>query len=549
MHGIDLRSGAGKGRRFTLDLRKRVVGVVSPATLAALSGTFTLAEDASAGTVAGALSGKTVGSTLSLADDAGGRVALSGSNVVRGATALDYDTATSHAFTVRETLAGATNTPRDTVLSLAVTNVLDAATLGTLALSDAAWVTGTSESGTITGATVGSTITGSGLPTGFTINGAARTWAWDGTGSVSSGNLTLTETLADSPNSPKANSIAFAITAPATLSAGSIAFDTANGWTAGQNLPAIAITLPADGTVSVGDFYRIAYGTSSTLTGATNAPWHEITSDDVLNETLGMAYSWGIAQLPSGTEYMAVQFGRGADAASITLTSLLSNIINDTYSALASFTAASTQPVAVNNSFAASVWTFAAADFVAAGYPVIAVKLNTTSRTISSVVLKSAGAAGADITFTQVAVTGSGTTHALYVGNAVVAASGSYVPVVTLSGTSDWVGILCGTLKTTTPTPSGTAIKNTASTANPVVTSSALTVPANGIGVAFASLQGSSPLTANSGTLLATGMNGNAGLARDTGAISKQATAGSWTPSFNEASQNSNSIVAAAWSA
>jgi hypothetical protein len=55
-------------------------------------------------------------------------------------------------------------------------------TLGALTFSSTAFTIGTSASGTITGATIGSTITASGLPTGLTINGAARTWAWDGTG-------------------------------------------------------------------------------------------------------------------------------------------------------------------------------------------------------------------------------------------------------------------------------------------------------------------------------------------------------------------------------
>jgi hypothetical protein len=100
-------------------------------TLSALSGTFSLPESANAGDIAGALSGKTSGSTLSLTDDAGGRVALSGGNVVRGATALDWETATSHSFTVRETLAGATNTPRDTVLSLGVSNATEVTISGT----------------------------------------------------------------------------------------------------------------------------------------------------------------------------------------------------------------------------------------------------------------------------------------------------------------------------------------------------------------------------------------------------------------------------------
>lgn len=91
-------------------------------TLAALSGTFTLAENAEQDDVAGSITGKTSGSALSLLDDAGGRVALDGLNVVRGAVALDYEDADEIEFTVRETLGAATNTPRDTVLTLTVTD-------------------------------------------------------------------------------------------------------------------------------------------------------------------------------------------------------------------------------------------------------------------------------------------------------------------------------------------------------------------------------------------------------------------------------------------
>jgi len=94
-------------------------------TLQVLTGAFSLAENAVAGAVAGAVGGKTVDSTLSVFADAGGRVALSGLNIIRGVTALDFETATSHSFTVRETLAGGANSPRDTVFSLAVTNVND----------------------------------------------------------------------------------------------------------------------------------------------------------------------------------------------------------------------------------------------------------------------------------------------------------------------------------------------------------------------------------------------------------------------------------------
>lgn len=73
-------------------------------------------------TVVGAIVGATGGSTLSLIDDAGGRFALDGFNIVAGATATDYDTATSHNITLRETLADSSNSPRDSVVTITVTD-------------------------------------------------------------------------------------------------------------------------------------------------------------------------------------------------------------------------------------------------------------------------------------------------------------------------------------------------------------------------------------------------------------------------------------------
>jgi hypothetical protein len=71
-------------------------------------------------TVVGALQDTAVGSTLSMIDTAGGRFKLSGSNVVAGATATDFDTLTSHNITVRETLADSSNSPRDSVIAITV---------------------------------------------------------------------------------------------------------------------------------------------------------------------------------------------------------------------------------------------------------------------------------------------------------------------------------------------------------------------------------------------------------------------------------------------
>lgn len=97
-------------------------------TLAALAlSASTLAENSPSGTVVGGIQNRTAGSTLTLTNDAGGRFAISGTNLVAGATPTDYETATSHAVTIRETLAGATNTPRDTTLTVTVTDVAESA--------------------------------------------------------------------------------------------------------------------------------------------------------------------------------------------------------------------------------------------------------------------------------------------------------------------------------------------------------------------------------------------------------------------------------------
>jgi len=73
----------------------------------------------------GALQSVSSGSTLSLTDDAGGRFKLSGTNIVAGATATDYEAATSHNITVRETHADASNSPRDSVIAITVNDVAE----------------------------------------------------------------------------------------------------------------------------------------------------------------------------------------------------------------------------------------------------------------------------------------------------------------------------------------------------------------------------------------------------------------------------------------
>lgn len=200
-------------------LRPRVSG----AQLAALSlATPAITENAAAGTAVSEILGRTGGSTLSLADSAGGRFALSGVTLVAGAVATDHETAPGHFITLRETLAGHANSPRDTVLAVSVTNLFEAPALVPLSLSATDFVLGVPSSGTIVGTTSGSVVTAGGLPSGLGIDGAARTWTWSGVGMAGAEAVTLTETLPDSANSPRASIV------PVTIAETSVTYLTAD---------------------------------------------------------------------------------------------------------------------------------------------------------------------------------------------------------------------------------------------------------------------------------------------------------------------------------
>ncbi|PZU93137.1 MAG: hypothetical protein DI527_07780 [Chelatococcus sp.] len=76
-----------------------------------------VADDAPAGTVIGSLLGKAPGSVVALVDAHSGAVALSGTDLVVG---LSLPSAGEFQVTLRETLAGAMNSPRDTTLTIEV---------------------------------------------------------------------------------------------------------------------------------------------------------------------------------------------------------------------------------------------------------------------------------------------------------------------------------------------------------------------------------------------------------------------------------------------
>ena len=88
----------------------------------------TVSENAAQGTEVGTIVSATEGAALSLLDDAGGRFALVGSKIFTGSTPLDFESAASHSITLRESHVDAMNSPRDTTLSVTVSDVYEAPT-------------------------------------------------------------------------------------------------------------------------------------------------------------------------------------------------------------------------------------------------------------------------------------------------------------------------------------------------------------------------------------------------------------------------------------
>lgn len=142
------------------------------------------------------------------------------------AAGLNFEAAQSHSVTI--SASNGVDAPIVRQFTISVTNVFEQPSLG--ALSVPASVSRGSTVN-ITGATSGSTITGT-MPTGWTLNGAARTIAIAADAPTGSQAWSLTETLADSANSPRVSSGASEVT----------------------SVPANALTLGGDPLTLNGDF-------------------------------------------------------------------------------------------------------------------------------------------------------------------------------------------------------------------------------------------------------------------------------------------------------
>lgn len=198
MSGLDLGMGLGLGGGAG--------GTPSPSMQISSQ---SVGEDAASGATIGALS-VTNGTgvyTFTITADPDNKFDLSGANVVTTAT-LNYETATSHQFTAQA------DNGVDPVLTrtftISVTNVFEAASLSALTLSSSSATLGAATTINILGATTGSTLTADTLPAGMTLNSAARTITGTPT-TLATTAIALTETLADSSNSPRVSNVSLEV--------------------------------------------------------------------------------------------------------------------------------------------------------------------------------------------------------------------------------------------------------------------------------------------------------------------------------------------------
>lgn len=163
-----------------------------------------VSEDAATNTVIGALSvanhsSGSSGWTFAITSQTpSGKLNISTANL-RTNAALDYETNPTLSVTITASKSGQTDIVQ--VFTITVTNVLEAANLAALGFSGTL-TQGASSTVNITSATSGSTLTASGLPAGMSINSGARTITGTPT-TLGTGSATITETLADSANSPR----------------------------------------------------------------------------------------------------------------------------------------------------------------------------------------------------------------------------------------------------------------------------------------------------------------------------------------------------------
>jgi hypothetical protein len=197
--------GTGSGTPSYSKSRVPLVLVGSGPTLKALALSSTMFTAADSFSVA--IQNATSGSTISATSSDGTTLAVSGTTL-----SGSFPNAGTPTITLKEVLAGSTNSPNST--SIPVTVAAPATSLGTLGLSSTSFVAGSQTNVTITGATAGSTISATSSDgTALAVNGISLTGTFTAAGAIT---ITLVETLAGAINSPRISGVS------ATVSSASV---------------------------------------------------------------------------------------------------------------------------------------------------------------------------------------------------------------------------------------------------------------------------------------------------------------------------------------
>jgi len=203
----------------------------------------TVSESAEVGTLVGTFLGKNPNSTLSILNS--DKFSIVGTQLLVREP-LNFENLPLHSILVQENLSGARNSPQLYFFSITVTNVFEKPALQALTISFSGVLgIGIPVTGTINGLTEGSSLVVSGLPSGLSVVGNFISGVPQVVGPFT---IVLTETLDDSPNSPRVSTVPITVLVTLTpLSLGGVATQTLEssidilGTTSGSTLTATGL--------------------------------------------------------------------------------------------------------------------------------------------------------------------------------------------------------------------------------------------------------------------------------------------------------------------
>jgi hypothetical protein len=189
-------------------------------------------------------------------------------------------------------------------------------------------------------------------------------------------------------------------------------------------------------------------------------------------EISGGAFEVVLPALAEDTWYIRVRVRRGSEVSAWSA--------YDTYTPAptsVTWTPSTTNPALINKAYSSNTHTFTSVDFLA-GLGVVLIAQYEGATTVTNVTVNGNAA-------TLVVASGA-VTHYGSIWKCAVGSAGSYDVVVTVSGVNSMtrLGISCGTLVGANSTETGTATKDFDYNAQPHSTTTSLTVPTNGVGLA-----------------------------------------------------------------